>query len=82
MRVAGAEPITRKGLVGQNCYRLHRASGRPAVHELDQSAVLRVEILDHQAVVGTQLALKVRSCFQVAQMMRASLLASATAALL
>ncbi len=67
MRVAGAEPITRKDLGGQNCYRLHRASGRPAVHELDLSALLRVEIRDYQAVVRARLALKERSYFQVAQ---------------
>jgi hypothetical protein len=33
MRVADAEPITRKGLGGQNCYRLNRVDRRSAKHE-------------------------------------------------
>lgn len=86
MRVADAEPIDASGLEGQHCYRLHRASGRPACHESDRSmqpsVMWRIELHQTISLRTAQLPSKSRSYFQVAHTMRASLLASATVALL
>src|ERR1700732_1229316 len=91
MKDADTEPIKLSCLRGQGCFRLHRVSGRSATHEHDrinaacveEGSICRVQGVLFIAAEGCfQLPLKSRSYFQVAHIMRASLLASATAALL
>lgn len=97
MKVASAEPIELDNLEGYAVIRLCRASGRSAEHEHDEIKQLAGG-LDFLRCAGSnrlnesqmpafgsgcfQLPLKSRSYFQVAQTMRASLLAIATTALL
>jgi len=76
--IRGCEASRWIDLKGHECYRLYRTADRSAGHDCDLKQLRE----SGQATAAAQLPSKERSYFQVAQMMRARRLASATVALL